>query len=385
MHAGLLKSFPLFHHSKTPSLQIICNQRKKTMNILSNPILKSFGNFILYLFFWLLVSLIYFLLQILLLGINVQTAAADSLVFNLLLGGLGLSIWYPVKYIPFEKNNLAVILFNHIIGGVITSAIWLSLGFFIITSLLNINDDYNQFFLNTLTWRFLIGLLFYFLISSFYYIIIYYTGFQERIIAESELKNLVTAAELKSLKFQINPHFIFNSLNSMSALTTIDPEKAKSMILKLADFLRYTLANNERQKNKLGEEINNLKLYLDIEKIRFEDKFEFVEEVDESCKNVFVPNMILQPLFENAIKHAVYETLEKVTLKLKCCRENEFLKIIVENNYDSMANSKKGAGVGLKNISDRLELIYKQKDLIEIKKSDNNFAVNLFIPLQEQT
>jgi two-component system, LytTR family, sensor kinase len=355
------------------------------MNILSNPILKSFKNFILYLIFWLLVSLIYFLLQIFLLEVKVQTAAADSLVFNLLLGGLGLSIWYPVKYIPFEKNNLAAVLFNHIIGGVIASAIWLSLGFFIINSLLNINNDYSQFFINTLAWRFLIGLLFYFLISSFYYIIIYYTGFQERIIKESELKNLVTAAELKSLKFQINPHFIFNSLNSMSALTTIDPEKAKSMILKLADFLRYTLANNEQQKNKLGEEINNLRLYLDIEKIRFEDKFEFSEEINEDCKNIVVPNMILQPLFENAIKHAVYETLDKVNLKLKCRKENNFLKITVENNFDSMSDGKKGAGVGLKNIADRLELIYGQKNLIEVKRTDNTFCVNLFIPLQEQT
>jgi LytS/YehU family sensor histidine kinase len=195
------------------------------------------------------------------------------------------------------------------------------------------------------------------------------------------MRNLVTEAELKSLKFQINPHFIFNSLNSMSALTTIDPDKAREMILKLADFLRYTLANNEKQKNKLSDELKNIKRYLDIEKIRFEDKFEYVEEVQEDCSDITVPNMILQPLFENAIKHAVYETLETVTLKLNCSKDENFLRLSVENDFDEESNNKKGAGIGLKNIQNRLELIYHQNNLMEIVKSDHLFKVNLYIPL----
>ena len=230
-------------------------------------------------------------------------------------------------------------------------------------------------------WRFLLGILFNLLITSFYYIIIYYSNFKERAVRETELKNLVTEAELKNLKFQINPHFIFNSLNSMSALTAIDPDKAKSMILKLADFLRYTLANNEKQKNKLSEELKNIKLYLEIEKIRFEDKFEFVDEVKPECLVYEVPNMILQPLFENAIKHAVYETLSSVTLTLKGKTENDFLVLSLTNNFDEESKGKKGAGIGLKNISNRLELIYGQKDLMKVEKEDHIFSVTLFIPV----
>ena len=139
---------------------------------------------------------------------------------------------------------------------------------------------------------------------------------------------MVKEAELKSLKYQINPHFIFNSLNSISSLTISDPQKAQEMTIKLSSFLRSTLSKNEKQKSKLSEEISNAKLYLDIEKVRFDDKFEFIEEVENACKDMEVPSMILQPLFENAIKHGVYESLEKVTIKMKCFSEKEYFKII---------------------------------------------------------
>ena len=241
---------------------------------------------------------------------------------------------------------------------------------------------FGDFFIKTIKSRFIIGILYYFLLTAFYYVVIYYSDFQERTLKETELKNLVTEAELRSLKFQINPHFIFNSLNSMSALTEIDPKKAKQMIIKLADFLRYTLANNDRQKNTLNEELKNIKLYLDIEKIRFDDKFIYVEELHEECGKTEIPSMILQPLFENAIKHAVYETLDSVTIKLTCTRQDDFLKITLCNNFEGESH-KKGAGVGLKNIKDRLSLIYQQDNLMEIKKESGKFIVNIFIPLQK--
>jgi len=185
------------------------------------------------------------------------------------------------------------------------------------------------------------------------------------------------------LKFQINPHFIFNSLNSLSALTTINPKKAKVMIQKLADFLRYTLSNNEIQKNKLHEELKNINLYLEIEKIRFEDKFEYIEKINEECKQVEVPNMILQPLIENAIKHAVYETLDKVTLTLTCIRENHFLKLNLTNNYDKETDAKKNSGIGLKNIEERLRLLYSRDNLLKVNKTDDTFSVSMYIPLDD--
>ena len=348
----------------------------------SNPIISSRRNIYFYFLFWLVVILINFLLLNLALKLDAATSISDSLVFNLILSGLGLSFWYSTRYIPFENTAFYRIIINHIIGAGFISAIWLLSGYLIMKSLPGFDSSYENFFITTIPWRFLIGVLIYFVITSFYYLIIYYSGFQERKLHESELRNLVTQAELKSLKFQINPHFIFNSLNSMSALTTIDPEKARGMILKLAEFLRYTLANNEQQKNKLRAELKNIKLYLEIEKIRFEDKFDYLEEVSDECLEAEVPNMLLQPLFENAIKHAVYESLEIVRVRLKCGSENGYLKIEVENTYDPETKSKKGTGVGLKNIQERLKLIYGQENLMQIVKDNGVFRVLLFVPQQ---
>lgn len=347
---------------------------------MNNPILRNIKYFYLYLFFWVILTVIYFNLLKFNQQIDFQIALFDSIIFNFLLAGLGLSFWYPVKYISVERTNIIKLLFNHVIGGFLSTLVWLFAGYFIIKIILSNTIIYDDFFFATLSWRFLIGILFYFFITAFYYVIIYYKESQERTERESELKNLITEAELKSLKFQINPHFIFNSLNSMSALTTIDPDKAKKMILKLADFLRYTLATNDNQKNKLKDELKNIKLYLEIEKIRFEDKFEFVEEINEECLNLLVPNMILQPLVENAIKHAVYESINKVTLKLACKCENNFMKISLENNFEDETGSLNGTGIGLKNIRKRLEIIYNQNDLMEIQKQENIFKIIMKIP-----
>jgi len=134
-----------------------------------------------------------------------------------------------------------------------------------------------------------------------------------------------------------------------------------------------------KDKNKLEEELKNIKLYLEIEKIRFEDKFDYFEEIEPEALNVKVPNMILQPLFENAIKHAVYDSLDKITILLKCRMEGRFLVISVENNFEN-GYSRKGTGIGLQNIMSRLELIYGEKNLLDIKKEGDKFRVILYIP-----
>ncbi len=348
----------------------------------TNPILKDLRSFNYYLLFWGLLAAVFILLLYFGTDIGPAASIADGLVFTFLLSGLGLTLWYPTRYIPIENSKPPKIILSHLTGAILTTFLWLLIGYFIMVGVLNFGKDYPQFFYSTIVWRVLIGMLFYSLFTSFYYMIIYYMGFQERTIKEAELKNLVTEAELRSLKFQINPHFIFNSLNSMSALTEINPKKAKQMILKLAEFLRYVLKTNEFDKNTLNDELKNIRLYLDIEKIRFEDKFEYQEEFDEKCLQVEVPSMILQPLFENAIKHAVYETLDKVILKLTCSIQDEFLKIEIENNYDPTSSTKKGAGVGLKNIQERLRLIYHRNDLMTIDNENGIFKVTLFIPIE---
>ena len=350
----------------------------------AHPILKNNKNLTWYLLVWLGIMASHQANLSWGIGLELKYALSDNIIFNLFLVGLGLSLWYPAKYISFQNHSIVKIFLSHIFGGIFIMAIWLALGYFIINSIIPINESYSSFFISTLPWRYLVGVLYYFIFTAFYYVIIYYSDYQERTVRESELRSLITQAELKSLKFQINPHFIFNSLNSMSALTVINPDKARNMILKLADFLRYTLASNERQTTSLSDEIKNIRLYLDIEKVRFEEKFEYVEEINEGCNNIEIPSMILQPLFENTIKHAVYETLDRVVLKLTCKTTDGFLKIVVENNFDEADITKKGAGVGLKNIEERLRLVYHQDSLLDVKREKGLFKVTLFIPLPEK-
>ncbi|MFC2134287.1 sensor histidine kinase [Bacteroidota bacterium] len=347
-----------------------------------NPFIKSSNRFTSYVVIWFAISVIHLFTMYVVLKIDFYDALSDSLVFNIIYLGIGLSLWYPTKFISFENYSILKILINHILAAVVTSGIWVLLGYFILVKVFGVEGYQKGFLYQSLVWRFLIGIFFYSIIVSLNYLLIYYTNFQEKIIKESELRALVKESEIKTLKYQINPHFVFNSLNSISSLTISNPKSAREMTIKLSNFLRYTLSKNEKQKHKLCEEIDNVKLYLDIEKIRFHDKFEFIEELSEDCKSLEVPSMILQPLFENAIKHGVYESVDNVIIKLICREEDNYLRITVENEFDPDAVSKKGEGIGLSNIQNRLKLIYNQDNLLTTRKSVNIFRANIYIPLE---
>ena len=197
---------------------------------------------------------------------------------------------------------------------------------------------------------------------------------------ETKLNLLVKESELNVLRSQLNPHFLFNSLNSISSLTISDPETARDMIIKLSEFLRYALRHSEREKTRFSDEIKNIELYLQIEKIRFGEKLIFEKEIGKGCEQGLIPNMILQPLFENAVKHGVYESTEPITIRMSCEGVARNMEIRIRNNFDSSQVSRKGAGIGLRNVRNRLMLIYGRDDLVQIHKSENEFEVKLQIP-----
>ena len=120
---------------------------------------------------------------------------------------------------------------------------------------------------------------------------------------------------------------------------------------------------------------------MDIEKIRFGDKFTYTEEIGDGCGDLEVPSMILQPVFENAVKHGVYESIEPVKIHLKCEEQLDFMKITVTNNYDEEAVPHKGEGIGMTNIQSRLRMIYNQDNLLKFSKNNSLFTVTIFIPL----
>ncbi|MBM4171165.1 MAG: GHKL domain-containing protein [Ignavibacteria bacterium] len=347
---------------------------------MSNPFIKNKKIFLIYLLIWIAIGLIHSSILFFMLDQEIEKVFLESLIYNFLYLLLGISLWYTVSYNTLEVYSTTKIFLNHAAAAIITSGFWIFIGYYLLSKVFESDLAYKTFLFNSLALRFMIGIFFYSVIVAVDYVIIYYTNFQQKLFREAELNALVKEAELKSLKYQINPHFIFNSLNSISSLTLSDPAKAQDMTIKLSSFLRSTLSKNEKQKSKLSEEINNAKLYLDIEKVRFGDKFDFIEEINEACKELEIPSMILQPLFENAIKHGVYESLEKIVIKLICEPQKEFLKITVENNFDPESVPRKGEGIGIKNIQNRLKIIYNHDNLINIERQKNIFRVNIYIP-----
>jgi LytS/YehU family sensor histidine kinase len=197
---------------------------------------------------------------------------------------------------------------------------------------------------------------------------------------EARLNTLLKESELNMLKSQINPHFLFNSLNSISSLTVINPEKAREMVIKLSDFLRYSVSSGAGNLTSLAEELENIKRYLEIEKIRFGDKLVYELNVNPQCVEQKIPVMILQPLYENAIKHGVYESTNQVLIETECRVNSGCSEIRIVNDFDPDAIPRIGAGVGLNNIRERLRLTYHRNDLLKTFKEGNRFYVELKIP-----
>ena len=346
-----------------------------------SPFSKKRTTIIYYIIIWMAVFLNHFSILNSFLVNDLNIAIVDSFVYNFIYCLIGMGIWYPIQYINIDESSIGKIIQNHVITAMITSAIWVYSGYFILSNLYASDELYLQFLNDSIVWRFNIGIIYYSILVSLYYVIFYYRSFRTKLEKENRLQTLVKEAELKSLKYQINPHFIFNSLNSISSLTISDPEKAREMSTNLSTFLRKTLASNEIQKIKLKEEIENIKLYLEIEKVRFGERLEFILNISDDCEKFEIPNMILQPIVENAIKHGVYESIDKVTINFNCKLEGENISITVSNNFDPTSVSDIGEGIGLKNIRDRLNLIYKRTDLISISKESDLFEVSLLIPI----
>ena len=196
-----------------------------------------------------------------------------------------------------------------------------------------------------------------------------------------EAERLAKDAELFKLRQQLQPHFLFNSLNSISALAGSQPEKARHMIEQLSDFLRGTLKKEEKQLVPLLEEIKYLELYLDIEKVRFGHRLQTAISIPEETETRMIPSLILQPVVENAIKFGLYDTMDEVLITINATTSNKGLEIMVTNPFDPLtAQSVPGTGFGLSSIKRRLYLLFGRNDLVEIRKEATIFSTTLIIP-----
>jgi two-component system LytT family sensor kinase len=198
---------------------------------------------------------------------------------------------------------------------------------------------------------------------------------------KAEAEQLARDAELYNLRQQLQPHFLFNSLNSINALIGFKPEEARRMIHQLSDFLRGTLKKDDQLQVTLNEELQHLNLYLEIEKVRFGHRLKTEISCDPQCGESIMPAMLLQPLVENAIKFGLYDTTEDVVVSIRGELEGNYLELIVQNPYDpKTSRPRQGTGFGLSGVQRRLYLLFARNDLMETHANDNIFTTIIKIP-----
>lgn len=315
----------------------------------------------------------------LLIGYGVPTfkAITDAVVSNLLLEAFCLLIINNMRYYLPRKEKY----WYSLIVSLVFSALWLMICRLILWSFYKNDDAYMQAFSDTSVIRYMIAFLMIGCCTALSLLWYSQRDMQEDNARKASMERLAKDAELHKLRQQLQPHFLFNSLNSISALTGSQPEKARHMIQQLSDFLRGTLKKEEQQWTNFEEELQYLQLYLDIEKVRFGYRLQTEINAEEEALQLQLPAMLLQPLVENAIKFGLYDTIGEISIVITAKKIGDLLQVTVMNPFDeATAAPLKGTGFGLSSIRRRLYLLFGRTDLLEIAKEDQQFITKISIP-----
>lgn len=284
-----------------------------------------------------------------------------------------LSPWYTCKALPLTKTQPVKLLGVHLVTAMWASAIVVPVARGIVTLWARVYPGLDTKFGQAVP--VLTGMVFLLYLMS---IALHYLVVQVESSRQSEV--LAREAELKALKSQINPHFLFNSLNSISALTSLDPPKAREMCIRLSDFLRSSLRLGERTSVPFGEELALTNSYLDVEQVRFGQRLRVNLDFEVACSACEVPPLLLQPLVENAIKHGVASLAEGGEISMSARVSHEQLRFIVENPFDPDAPAQRKSGFGLANVRKRLQARYGGAASLDIQIEKQLYRVTLSVP-----
>lgn len=310
-------------------------------------------------------------------GLELKQAAIDSIVSNALTAALGIILYNILQYYQPENDNFVYLRLWALFLAVADIAI--------ANEVLKHIFAHDEHYLFVLHQSLPVRLCFIFMmlgiITLLNWIRYYYHNVQETIKRNADTEQMVREAELSKLRQQLQPHFLFNSLNSISALAGSKPEEARKMIQQLSDFLRGTLKKDDQQLVPLSEELQHLNLYLEIEKVRFGHRLNTQIHCDETLNTLLLPSLLLQPIVENAIKFGLYDTTGNVLIEINSRLEKNELIVEVKNPYDSTtAAPNKGTGFGLSSVQRRLYLLYARTDLLKTKAEEKQFITTIHIP-----
>jgi two-component system, LytTR family, sensor kinase len=311
------------------------------------------------------------------LGFSLTASVADGVGTNLLLAAACLLASNTLRYyLPQGERYWYILVLSLGLSG-----LWLLAVKFGMPEINGKEPGYTLFLTRSLSVRFAIGVL---LIACMAMVSVLWYTFEDQKASDlrkADAEKLTREAELFKLRQQLQPHFLFNSLNSINALIGSRPQEARNMVQQLSEFLRGTLRREEQQSIPLKDELQYLQLYLDIEKVRFGNRLSTEFETPEETLTMMIPAMLLQPLVENAIKFGLYDTTGDTTIKIQCRQEGRLLVICVTNPFDpETAPPRAGTGFGLSSIQRRLYLLFARNDLLETFVVGKLFTTEIRIP-----
>lgn len=312
-------------------------------------------------------------------GLPWKAAIIDGAISNTLLLLACLLVMNTLRYY-LPKGQQYINIFSICL---FLTIVWLLLSKWLLKLALGHYDGYPDLLSHSLSIRFSIAFLLLGCVTMIS--ILWFNQLEQKENEERKMdaEKLAKEAELFKLRQQLQPHFLFNSLNSINALIGSRPQEARKMVQQLSDFLRGTIKKEETQWVSLQEELQYLQLYLDIEKVRFGNRLSTAIDVAEDIKELKLPALLLQPIVENAIKFGLYDTTGETVIKLQAVTKEGDLIIRVENPFDPATSSpKSGTGFGLQSVQRRLYLLFARTDLLITEAKDNTFITTVKIPQQ---
>jgi two-component system sensor histidine kinase AlgZ len=343
-----------------------------------HPIFRS-GKLGLYLLAWLPVGAVLAVLLAKQGGLSWPVSAAIALPLCVVYAFICLSAWYSCRGLPLHREQLPRLLITHLGSALGIGGLWTALAkiLFVSYSAAGSIDA-------VLPSVFGMGVVLYLLAVAVHYVLLAVEASRMAEAREAEARLLAGEAELRALKAQINPHFLFNSLHSISALTSSDAAKAREMCVLLSGFLRSTLGLGDRAAIPLEEELALARSYLAIEKVRFGARLQVEENIRQACSGFLVPSLLLQPLVENAVIHGIANLIETGFIRISAdVVEGDNIAITVENSFDADAPPTGRGGFGLAATRKRLDTLYGGRATLHAGTHDGTYRVELQLPAEE--
>ena len=284
------------------------------------------------------------------------------------------------------KRRIVVQIAGHLVGIILSFVILASISYFLEYYLDDFTsyEEWQEYLLEQLGVASMQYNLEYVTAITVYYIIRYIETIREKENEKTKLAIANNQMQMALLKSQINPHFLFNTLNSISTLMGTDKIKARKMMSMLSDVIRYALDSNDLPAISLSEELEFIRNYISIQQVRFGERLAFREDIDKECLSLKLPPMVLQPLVENSVKHGISPKEEGGIITLRIKRDKEWVNIELNDNGVGIHNNSEyetsQSGVGLKNSDERLKNMFDYRSRLKTKATEVGYAVNFQIP-----